>query len=315
MVFLHFPSGHTDEELMLKAKYAKLKKKKKALQNYQNPKPEPEKLSSLKRPLEPKDAKEYAKKLILSGKIFVPKQPLTPKTVFKKPQGLLRKLSETRAAAVVGPIPNPNGGSFLTGAAVTGVSSGIHYKPFTPSHEPAAGYSTGSARGIPRLPSRLSTEDPGGEPMPGPSRRGGGGRDFGPHNRRNFGHGHAGAGNGLTPTKGNTVYVHGLGLTEQMCRESFNNCGSILNVSMELEKNCGFITFDRLEAAEKAIQTMNNTFAGNTKFTVSFARRQIPVTEIINDAPSAAAWTALAAQPSQKTTHKDKRQIQVYDEI
>jgi len=27
MVFLHFPSGYTDEELMLKAKYAKLKKK------------------------------------------------------------------------------------------------------------------------------------------------------------------------------------------------------------------------------------------------------------------------------------------------
>jgi negative elongation factor E len=37
MVFLHFPSKLTEEELMLQAKYAKLRKKKKQVAAHQNP--------------------------------------------------------------------------------------------------------------------------------------------------------------------------------------------------------------------------------------------------------------------------------------
>lgn len=37
MVFMQFPSKHTEEELMLQSKYAKLRKKKKQLAAHQNP--------------------------------------------------------------------------------------------------------------------------------------------------------------------------------------------------------------------------------------------------------------------------------------
>ena len=37
MVFMQFPPKHTEEELMLQSKYAKLRKKKKQLAAHQNP--------------------------------------------------------------------------------------------------------------------------------------------------------------------------------------------------------------------------------------------------------------------------------------
>lgn len=60
--------------------------KKKALQALKAPKQEPEPLVPLKRPMEAKDAKEMAKKLIKSGAIKVPEkpQPSTEKTTFKR---------------------------------------------------------------------------------------------------------------------------------------------------------------------------------------------------------------------------------------
>ncbi|KAK7066397.1 hypothetical protein SK128_013549, partial [Halocaridina rubra] len=68
---------------------------KKALQALKAPKQEPEPLVPLKRPLEAKDAKEMAKKLIKSGAIKVPERPQTAaeKTTFKRSMGLERKLS------------------------------------------------------------------------------------------------------------------------------------------------------------------------------------------------------------------------------
>lgn len=59
---------------------------KKALQALKAPKQEPEPLVPLKRPMEAKDAKEMAKKLIKSGAIKVPErpQPATEKTTFKR---------------------------------------------------------------------------------------------------------------------------------------------------------------------------------------------------------------------------------------
>ncbi|XP_037789356.1 LOW QUALITY PROTEIN: negative elongation factor E-like [Penaeus monodon] len=95
MVYLHFPSNMTEEEQMLQAKYQKLRRKKKALQALKAPKQEPEPLVPLKRPMEAKDAKEMAKKLIKSGAIKVPErpQPATEKTTFKRSMGLERKLS------------------------------------------------------------------------------------------------------------------------------------------------------------------------------------------------------------------------------
>lgn len=59
---------------------------KKALHALKAPKQEPEPLVPLKRPMEAKDAKEMAKKLIKSGAIKVPERPqaATEKTTFKR---------------------------------------------------------------------------------------------------------------------------------------------------------------------------------------------------------------------------------------
>ncbi|XP_063376805.1 negative elongation factor E [Cydia fagiglandana] len=117
MVYLHFPSNLTEEELMLQAKYQKLKKKKKALQALKAPKQEPEKPVLPKRPTEARDAREIARKLIKSGAIQAIKSPppQPQNASFKRPRaGRERKLSGS------------------TGAA-GGVAS---YQPFSASQEP-----------------------------------------------------------------------------------------------------------------------------------------------------------------------------------
>ncbi|KAJ0181894.1 hypothetical protein K1T71_002616 [Dendrolimus kikuchii] len=117
MVYLHFPSNLTEEELMLQAKYQKLKKKKKALQALKAPKQEPEKPVLPKRPTEARDAREIARKLIKSGAIQAIKSPppQPQNASFKRPRaGRERKLSGSAGA-------------------VGGVAS---YQPFSASQEP-----------------------------------------------------------------------------------------------------------------------------------------------------------------------------------
>ncbi|KAL4708101.1 hypothetical protein ACJJTC_009880 [Scirpophaga incertulas] len=117
MVYLHFPSNLTEEELMLQAKYQKLKKKKKALQALKAPKQEPEKPILPKRPTEARDAREIARKLIKSGAIQAIKSPppQPQNATFKRPRaGRERKLSGSAGAA-------------------GGVAS---YQPFSASQEP-----------------------------------------------------------------------------------------------------------------------------------------------------------------------------------
>merc|ERR1719452_268648 len=41
------------------------------------------------------------------------------------------------------------------------------------------------------------------------------------------------------PRSGHTVYVYGYGLSEEILRSSFTKYGQIVNISMEIEKNCG----------------------------------------------------------------------------
>lgn len=117
MVYLHFPSNLTEEELMLQAKYQKLKKKKKALQALKAPKQEPEKPVLPKRPTEARDAREIARKLIKSGAIQAIKTPPTQpqNATFKRPRaGRERKLSGS-----------------------TGTTGGVaSYQPFSASQEP-----------------------------------------------------------------------------------------------------------------------------------------------------------------------------------
>lgn len=91
---------------------------------------------------------------------------------------------------------------------------------------------------------------------------------------------------------GNTICVSGSGITEEFLRTQFVTFGKIVNISMEIEKGRGFITFAKVEVAERAINDMHSKMSGGITLQVQLARRQ-PQIEPINDASSSAAWSTL----------------------
>ncbi|XP_068230003.1 negative elongation factor E isoform X2 [Palaemon carinicauda] len=267
MVYLHFPSNLTEEEQMLQAKYQKLRRKKKALQALKAPKQEPEPLVPLKRPMEAKDAKEMAKKLIKSGAIKVPErsQAATEKTTFKRSMGLERKLSAAEKA--------PSG-----------------YQPFSTTHPEEEIHESRVKVKQNLYDSFVTARDR--------EERGEFTRD--------------GRGSDGKPRHGHTIYVFGYNISEEVLKKAFATFGNIVNVNMEIEKHCGFVTFDKVESAEKAISDMNGSIVRGIQLKVSLARRQ-PVIDPINDASSSATWSTIAASHSQKGSHKDKRDLVAYD--
>jgi len=301
MVFLHLPASLTEEEQMLQTKYAKLRKKKAALKNHNSSKNEGDnKLSSTtatpaanpnKKHLTSTagDAKELAKKLIRSGTINL--QPSNKAKVgdtkaggFKRSQGLERKLTG---------LDNARAG----------------YQPFSATHGPGGGFDTGG-------------EDMNPEPVEPPAKKVKNLYDtfVAARDREE-----RGLNNDVTESlsslksdsrgrQGNTVYVFGYQITEELLKKAFASLGGkIVNISMEVEKNCGFITFDRADIAERAISEFNGNVVGSIQLKVSMARRQ-PVIDPINDASSSATWSTIAASHSQKGSHKDKRELVAYDE-
>lgn len=116
------------------------------------------------------------------------------------------------------------------------------------------------------------------------------------------------------PRIGNTIFVSGNKLTDEFLRNHFNAFGDIINISMEIEKGRGFITFSKPESADRAISEMHGKPADGVQLLVQLARRQ-PQIELINDASSSAVWSTLAASHSQKGSHKDKRQVVNYADM
>nr|CAG4637412.1 EOG090X0F8Z [Ceriodaphnia reticulata]SVE73242.1 EOG090X0F8Z [Ceriodaphnia reticulata] len=286
MVYLHFPSNLTEEELMLQAKYQKLKKKKKALQALKAPKPEPEKTTAIKRPAEARDAREVAKKLLKSGAISAIPKPSekTETTGFKRSRGLERKLSSSdRAPSGFQPF-SASQGSMVTNEdhviqeARTKSKVPNLYENFVSSRESDAETSN------PATPKETSTAPSALSPVK--------------HER---------------PKTGHTVYVFGYSITEDILKKAFHSFGNVVNISMEIEKNCGFVTFDKTSSADRAISEMNGSMVSGIQLKVSLARRQ-PVIEPINDASSSATWSTIAARNSQKGSYKDKRDLVTYEE-
>ncbi|CAB3377479.1 Hypothetical predicted protein [Cloeon dipterum] len=114
------------------------------------------------------------------------------------------------------------------------------------------------------------------------------------------------------PRQGNTIYVHGFKITEDILKTAFQPFGKIVNVSMEIEKHRGFITFEKMESADRAISQMEGSMVKGIQLKVTLARRQ-PRIEPINEASSSATWSTIAASHSQKGSHKDARQLVIYD--
>lgn len=64
---------------------------------------------------------------------------------------------------------------------------------------------------------------------------------------------------------GNTIYVSGNKISEDYLRKHFTEFGQILNISMETEKYRGFITFNKPEAAEKAITEVRENISNQNE--------------------------------------------------
>lgn len=115
------------------------------------------------------------------------------------------------------------------------------------------------------------------------------------------------------PHQGNTVYVKGVGLNENLVRNAFSDHGNILNISMEPEKNCAFVTFESIEEANLAIQNLNERTIEEVKLHVSLARRQPHVAaQMAADQAQKAAvnkWISIASShkrdPPQNKTQKN----------
>lgn len=91
---------------------------------------------------------------------------------------------------------------------------------------------------------------------------------------------------------GNTICVSGNNITEEFLRNQFATFGKIVNVSMEIEKGRGFITYAKVESAERSINDMHTKTVTGITLQVQLARRQ-PQIEPINDASSSAVWSTL----------------------
>lgn len=57
----------------------------------------------------------------------------------------------------------------------------------------------------------------------------------------------------IKPKTGYTIYVSGKTITEDFLKKHFSEFGTIVNVSMEIEKGRGFVTFSKTEATDRAI--------------------------------------------------------------
>ncbi|XP_058838884.1 negative elongation factor E isoform X2 [Topomyia yanbarensis] len=286
MVYIHFPSNLTEEELMLQAKYAKLKKKKKALQALKAPKQEPEKNLIPKRPADARDAREVARKLLKSGAIQAIQKPqLKQESSFKRPKGQERKRSQQESSpgaqyqsfsSVETPPPNPT-----TSPDPPLIPAAVVTAPVTATAPPVTPVPDKEPNRIPNLYQQFANERDKEEQAA--AKAGDSPRD--------------------RPRSGNTVYVSGNKVTEDFLKKHFHDFGEILNISMEIEKGRGFITFSKTESADRAIGELHSKTVGGIQLQVQLARRQ-PQINPINDA---------ATNRSQKGKHKDNRELVCYD--
>eukprot|EP00099_Drosophila_melanogaster_P021112 NP_648241.1 negative elongation factor E [Drosophila melanogaster] len=276
MVYIHFPNNLTEEEQMLQAKYQKLKKKKKALQAHKAPKPEPESSLTLKRPTDARDAREVARKLIKSGAIpAIQKQTKQDQTSFKRPKGQERAKRSTSETTVASYQPFSSTQNDV--AQETIISEIIKEEPRRQNlYQHFATERDREERGMPeKVP--MDTAQP------------------------------------EKPRAGNTIFVSGNKVTEDFLKKTFNDYGTIVNVSMEIEKSRGFVSFAKPESADRAIAEIHGKNVNGINLQVQLARRQ-PQIEPINDASSSAVWSSIAASKSQKGSHKDHREMVQYDE-
>ncbi|XP_069098086.1 negative elongation factor E-like [Pleurodeles waltl] len=128
--------------------------------------------------------------------------------------------------------------------------------------------------------------------------------------RRINGHGSDSFPDRRAPRKGNTVYVHGAGMTKTMLRGAFANYGNIIDLATDSVRNCAFVTFEKMESADQAIAELNGTKVEDVLMKVSIAHKQ----PMLEAATGNSVWGSLSVQNSSKGSHRDKRSQVVYNE-
>ncbi|XP_032940087.1 negative elongation factor E [Catharus ustulatus] len=112
------------------------------------------------------------------------------------------------------------------------------------------------------------------------------------------------------PRKGNTLYVHGAELSPELLRGAFGPFGAIIDLSMDTPRNCAFVTFEKMESADQAMAELNGAVVQDVQLRVSIARKQ----PLLEAATGKSLWGSLAVKNSAKGSHRDKRAQVVYNE-
>ncbi|ELT95924.1 hypothetical protein CAPTEDRAFT_219286 [Capitella teleta] len=312
MVYIHLPNHLTDEEEMLQKKFAKLRKKKKAVLALRAPKPEPkpEVVETKKRPAEAAaDATAQAKKLLKLGVVvqikysnlvtrgmffiqvldrnvkvqtsfwFMDKQVRIEDLEQLQVQFKSREFGLLKAIKLG--VDKKDQHSFKrTKRQKETEKAPVGFQPYSPVHTPEFEPEKPNPEGIsrPRIKSLqesfISAARRESEGVGRPEYRKislDAQRQWcditcyvGPYERRER----------RAPKKGKTIYVKGPGLNEEILHSAFGSIGNIVNVSMEAERNNGFVTFETMEAAADAIKQMHECKVGNVQLHVSMAFNQ-----------------------------------------
>ncbi|XP_014677228.1 PREDICTED: negative elongation factor E-like [Priapulus caudatus] len=286
MVYVNFPSSYTDEEEMLLKTYAKLRKKKKQIAQLKAKKPAPTTATTAAGkktwtfPSEvPDDPKEAAKQLIKSGAIQAIKGGHKESRGFKRSRTLERRLTDTGEKTDTKPV------GFQPFSVVAASKSGEENIDSSRGGGGGGGVGGGGGGRPPAKVKKLYESFVRGPDEPSESRDGGDRTSGERTPRRDFDY-------EREPRRGNTIYVRGYNVTEEMLRKTFVNFGPILNVSMEAEKNCGFVTFQTNQAAEQCINEMNGSMVQGVTLKVSLARRQ-PVIDLPAADVTTSSWSAI----------------------
>lgn len=268
----------TEEEEMLQKKFAKLRSKKKLIQQRRQSKSNPQtpttpQPKATKRPAETsqEDARELAKKVLAAQQSKLAK-PENKESGFKRSRNLERKLREPEKPSA-GPSYRPfnSSGPSPRGLGFEGSSS----SPGADSNKYKGLYDSFISKGTLEDEKRESNESSNG------------GRK-----------------------RGHTIYVYAPRISKELCEKTFSQYGSIANISPEPEKKCAFITFTSEDAADKAVEAMNGNMVDNMTLRVALARRQPSLEAVQNNSNS--PWTKLAGGIT-KAKHKDHRAAVVYE--
>lgn len=197
---------------------------KKAIQAHKAPKQEADKPIIPKRPSDARDAREVARKLLKSGAIQAIQRPQTKQdqTSFKRPKGQDRKrVIPDQSVAQYQPFSSTQS-DIQNSTEITPIepkdpsTSRVHnlYQQFATERDR-------EERGLIEKKVPVDTTSPVRTDK---------------------------------PRIGNTIFVSGNKLTDEFLRNHFNVFGDIINISMEIEKGRGFITFSKPESADRAIR-------------------------------------------------------------